>query len=192
MIEIRCLSRLLLLHRDEDIMEAVRSCTQTRLHGGRTHVLAEPKRHVTPTEVVVIPQQFQLMTQSLSGTRMTGATSRQICHRTAQRQIEPFNVRGIHALRIFRVLKRCLMLSHHADHGAHFYTNDAVLSQCLDDLCMDTKDTEELANDPTIVLEPVGRDQWGTGKMPSRHSVIEQVRCVSITSSANDCRDPEA
>jgi len=90
------------------------------------------------------------------------------------------------------MLKRSLKSSQGADHGADFHAHDSVLSQDCENLCVDTSNTEELANDPTIILEAVSRDQRRAGEVASRDSVIEELRCVSVASSANDCRDSEA
>ena len=84
------------------------------------------------------------------------------------------------------MLKRLFKLALRADHGTRVHANNAVLSSRFDHLCVNTSNPEKLANNTRVKLEPIRRDQRPAHEVASRHSVIEQGRCISIASATND------
>ena len=115
----------------------------------------------------------------VGATCVAGRATAQVRRALANREVETLDERGVQGLGILRLPQRSLQPTRRADPPAPFDSDAAIVLPSLEHVTLDARRPKEALNHPTVVLEPIGRDQRESHHASAEDDVVEDGRGVS-------------
>ena len=154
--------------RREDVAPVHWRVHQAGLHRWRPGLSTERQRPVRPDDIVRAAQEVDVPVELVGATGVAGRATAQGRRALANRAVETLDERGVQGLGILRLPPRSLQPTRRADPPAPFDSDDAIVPPSLEHVTRDARRPREALTHPTVVLEPIGRDQRESPTRPRR------------------------
>ncbi len=175
----------------EDLSERQGSRGETGLHGWRSQFGSESQSSMWPDEIVMTPNEFKVLFETLLVACVSGSFSSQICTGPAGGEVGSLAEGGLQFDRVLRLLECAVDLASGSDDDPRLHLPDSVLAPRFDDLGMDAGTTKDPSNDHGVVFETVRSDEHDTQDSASASCLTENFVGVGVASPTDHGCYPE-
>jgi hypothetical protein len=144
-----------------------------------------------PEEVVMAPQQFEMIFQPLHSPSVAEGPTMQVGRALPDSQVQPFDVGSVQLAGILRISPRLVPTPCRTDPGFPLHFHHAIFSSFLHDLSVQASHPKESPDNLPIELESVSSDQWEMVSSSPGAEISKQGERVPITPLSDNGRRPE-